>query len=42
MTDGSDAMTRTAVPLEMSSLDPLAALDLEAARSVLEPLAPVD
>ena len=42
MTDGSDAMTRTAVPLEMSSLDPLAAMDLEAARHELEPLAPAE
>ena len=35
-------MTRTAVPLEKSSLDPVAALDLEAARIELEPLAPQD
>ena len=42
MTEGSDAMTRTAVPPEISSQDPLAALDLEAARTELEPLAPAD
>ena len=42
MTDGSDAMTRTAVPREMTSLDPFAAMDLESARTELEPLAPLD